>query len=587
MKIHKIRENNEETTARAFAEVKVWLKDTSINYFKPPNNGHIYTGLKYSLSISPRTIPGEPVDDPVYVLCQFYIDANNTRHKEIQSCLQLNGYNNIIKKIYLLNERKYTHEELGVTNDKIEQVVIKKRLTYKDVFDFVERKKIKGYIVLCNSDIFLNNTLSNLKISNLSKERKVFCQLRMEYDGHSPLGECKPFDLGRPDSQDSWIWHSNFNPISPYRSVFNFNLGQPGCDNKMTYLFAILGYQVHNEPYLIKTFHYHLSNIRNYNKDTKKISPPHLAIYPIVDMATDNFDPKHSFNFICENDILSNYITDKFKNNQYFVIPRIAGIENDFAWYGVALQQSTEIQNISSIKNKSDVMKNNAGIQFTDLNSIINYSKKYLSAFHKCDIYFDWEPWCEVVKYIPKSFEFITINFKKFKVWSLVLDIFHVIHNNPWTQALRGKRILIISPFINSIREKIPIREKIYGIDLFPDCTFEFIKPPQTQGTSKSAPFDIELSNFIDKIKKMSDKFDIALCSCGGYGNLVCSEIYDMGKSAIYVGGVLQMYFGIYGNRWLRERSDIMTLYANKHWSRPKESERPTGFKNVEGSCYW
>jgi hypothetical protein len=60
-----------------------------------------------------------------------------------------------------------------------------------------------------------------------------------------------------------------------------------------------------------------------------------------------------------------------------------------------------------------------------------------------------------------------------------------------------------------------------------------------------------------------------------------------MGKSAIYVGGVLQMYFGIYGERWLRERSDIMRMYLNKHWSRPKENERPKNYKEVEKSCYW
>jgi hypothetical protein len=53
------------------------------------------------------------------------------------------------------------------------------------------------------------------------------------------------------------------------------------------------------------------------------------------------------------------------------------------------------------------------------------------------------------------------------------------------------------------------------------------------------------------------------------------------------VGGVLQMYFGIYGMRWMRERKDIMNLYLNEYWSRPKEDERPEGYKNVEKSAYW
>jgi hypothetical protein len=43
---------------------------------------------------------------------------------------------------------------------------------------------------------------------------------------------------------------------------------------------------------------------------------------------------------------------------------------------------------------------------------------------------------------------------------------------------MRGKRILVISAFAESIAEKIPIREKIYGVDLFPECTITTIRPP-------------------------------------------------------------------------------------------------------------
>ena len=79
----------------------------------------------------------------------------------------------------------------------------------------------------------------------------------------------------------------------------------------------------------------------------------------------------------------------------------------------------------------------------------------------------------------------------------------------------------------------------------------------------------------------------MALCSCGGYGNPICAFIYNMGKSAIYVGGVLQMYFGIYGQRWLKERKDVIKLYLNEHWSRPKITEKPKSATEIEEGCYW
>ena len=152
---------------------------------------------------------------------------------------------------------------------------------------------------------------------------------------------------------------------------------------------------------------------------------------------------------------------------------------------------------------------------------------------------------------------------------------------------MRGKRILMISPFETSIQEKIPIREKIYGIDLFPECEILTIKPPQTQAGEDSREFDLELADFTKKLDEIKDTYDVALVSAGGYGNPICSHIFASGKSAVYVGGVLQMYWGILGSRWLKERPDAVRLFLNEHWSRPKIEERPKGCENVEKGCYW
>ena len=47
------------------------------------------------------------------------------------------------------------------------------------------------------------------------------------------------------------------------------------------------------------------------------------------------------------------------------------------------------------------------------------------------------------------------------------------------------------------------------------------------------------------------------------------------------------MYFSILGNRWIKERPDILKLYHNKHWKRPRMSEKPKNCEKVEGACYW
>ena len=84
-------------------------------------------------------------------------------------------------------------------------------------------------------------------------------------------------------SQDCWIFHSNFNIQKKYRKAFNFIFGKRGFDNKVTYLFYILGYKVLNEPYLIKTYHVHKTQIRDYsNKPEDSVPGPYLQVGPKI-----------------------------------------------------------------------------------------------------------------------------------------------------------------------------------------------------------------------------------------------------------------------------------------------------------------
>ena len=47
------------------------------------------------------------------------------------------------------------------------------------------------------------------------------------------------------------------------------------------------------------------------------------------------------------------------------------------------------------------------------------------------------------------------------------------------------------------------------------------------------------------------------------------------------------MYWGILGGRWLNDRPDIIRLFLNEHWTRPKDTEKPKNYNNIEKSCYW
>ena len=563
--------------------ISKWLYNPRESFYKISNGVRL---SEYNLYNSPHTIPSESTPGNIVLIQQFYLPEDEERREELKLALRCNCHNNAIDRIVLLNERIYTEEELGVTNSKVEQINISKRLTYKDVFEYSNKLAEDSYIVLSNGDIFFDAGIERVRESGLVSERKAFTLLRHEYNSIK-LKECKLFGP-RCESQDTWIWNSKWKISPELLKTYDIEMGLPGCDNKIIYLLNLSGFICHNEPEWIKCYHNHNTAIRGYAGKNERASGPYCGIFPVTSESGDEFE-KGVFNPIIENANLREYITGKVSSNTPFIIPRMAGIENELTAIGAAVIQNKEVnkEQMEKIQKIAPTMKNNAGIKFTDINTVCAYTQAYLTAFQQCERYFWWAPWGNVSVHIPHSWDFIVNNFTGPKFDALTLDVFSHIQNDPWTLALKGKRILIISSFIESIQEKIDIREKIYGIDLFPECEFVFIKPPQTHGSNDSREFNVEFAEFVERIDDIKDTFDVALCSCGGYGNPICGAIFGMGKSAIYVGGVLQMYFGIYGDRWMRERPDVLRAYMNEHWSRPKETEKPSNHKQIENNCYW
>ena len=94
-------------------------------------------------------------------------------------------------------------------------------------------------------------------------------------------------------------------------------------------------------------------------------------------------------------------------------------------------------------------------------------------------------------------------------------------------------------------------------------------------------------------MKNMVDKtfdFDIAMVSCGGFGMILSDYIFSqLGKSVIYVGGCLQLFFGINGNRW--KNHDKISKMINNNWTNVLNKDKPPSLslnpQLCENSCYW
>jgi hypothetical protein len=561
-----------------------------------------------------------PTNDDIYLFQQFFIHRDPARHNEIKLCLKKNIQLGLFTKIYLLNERIYTKEEMGLNDieyKQVKQLNIGSRLMYSDIFKQFRGLSLTGYIVIANSDIFFDNTITNLNKSVLSTTKSMIALLRYEYDpAQKVLMKNKLFGP-RPDSQDVWIIHSNNIPNKKSFNIFDINLGKPGCDNKLCYLFYILGYKLYNDPSFVRSYHVHTTQRRDYDANDA-IEMPYLYLFPkiasyksIEHYINDNINEKfmltvkgsnyfikdyksHILHNHNSNIVLGNFIKNKLEKNEHFIIPRVAGVEHMLA---MTTHKYLEEEKVDKLKDDKmlallENMNNNAGINIQTLNDLVIYAQMYINAFRNSELYAVWEHFSNVYQTYQGLFsqeqdKLMKIFSRDNYLSSFCFDIFHHL-TNPWTHSLKGKRVLIVSNFIDTIKRQMVNSEKIYGIELFPDCQFIYLRPPQTAcGNGTGEPWFIPFKKLCDEIYDIKDQFDIALCSCGGYGIPLLNFIYGLGKSAVYVGGVLQMYFGIVGSRWEKERTEVLKVYKNDYWRRPLQSEIPINKDMVEGGCYW
>lgn len=133
--------------------------------------------------------------------------------------------------------------------------------------------------------------------------------------------------------------------------------------------------------------------------------------------------------------------------------------------------------------------------------------------------------------------------------------------SHPWSmfhafrEILKERKVLVVSPFSRTIHHNFKNRHRFFKNYDYPE--FE-LKTYNSSITYKGLPDALypHRSWFLtaEAMKREIGQidFDIALLCCGSYampiGDFIC---HDMKRKAVYVGGVLQLYFGIMGRRYM------------------------------------
>lgn len=276
----------------------------------------------------------------------------------------------------------------------------------------------------------------------------------------------------------------------------------------------------------------------------------------------------------------NHYIKSQIVSNPSFFIGRIAGIELQICYTLIHTGHVSDYQ--------LQELENNAGIKITNTESLKEYVNKLIASYEHCTSIAEWDKSGKVFAITGQSQEWIAKRTSLIpKINAISLEPYYTTNQNSWMSSLQNKKVLIIHPFIHTFKKQLSKLDEIFPQrDWFKNCTFQFIKPPMTlAGNHNNRDWREHYNEFIENLRKV-EEFDVAFVAAGGYGMLIADFIHqELHKSVMYIGGALQLFFGVIGKRWFTN-SEILSM-VNDEWIRPIKEDKPDNFIKVEKGCYW
>ena len=212
----------------------------------------------------------------INLILNYYKDKVEDRNLELLTCFVKNLNNDYINNIVVIStENDYSSliDYLVDNKNKIIPILTEVRPTYNDYFSITRD--------FFNDDGNIN-IISNLDI--IIPQETLYSEVSKTINDYIDSKTCLALSrwdiqenntyvhFDRSDSQDTWIFIGGV----PKINGADFTLGKCGCDNKILYLLDESGYFLINPSKTLKTYHLHLTNIRNYGN----VIPPPYKLLP-------------------------------------------------------------------------------------------------------------------------------------------------------------------------------------------------------------------------------------------------------------------------------------------------------------------
>lgn len=256
-----------------------------------------------------------------------------------------------------------------------------------------------------------------------------------------------------------------------------------------------------------------------------------------------------------------------------FAAGRLGSVELEAVW------RSERSQKPAVQKRILKMMRNNAGFFPENAKLLKRFTDVMKNAVTKMDLLAVW--YNQMEDYVLESYgkNALLTDLTALEPWYV---------DDPWTSGLKGKRVLIIHPFAETIQKQYQRRKYLFDKeDILPE--FEALYTVKAVQTIAGATDD-RFKNWFEAFEWMYEEamktdFEVAIIGCGAYGFPLAAKIKESGRCAIHMGGATQLLFGIKGRRW--DQHPIIGKLYNDYWVRPADNERPAGAASVEEGCYW
>lgn len=278
--------------------------------------------------------------------------------------------------------------------------------------------------------------------------------------------------------------------------------------------------------------------------------------------------------------ILDNYqtnmiIRDMFQSKQPFMIGRLGYIELHTM---VAFEENNKFHNRKKeFKNK---ICSNAGFFTSNDSDYERYVELMRNSCQYVDLLGVWSNYME--DYITDKYCSDSIIYAKLSG----LEPWYA-ETQPWSELLEHKKVLFIHPFEETILSQSKHRKDIYpNKNVLPEFELKTLKAVQTLADNEDSRF----KSWFDALEFMYQEaskqtFDIAIIGCGAYGFPLAAMLKKSGKTAIHLGGAVQLFWGIKGKRW--DNHPYISRLYNDYWTTPLEENKPKNYKLIENGCYW